>query len=82
MSLVRAKPAKTVLDKESLREVKALFPLLQGEGVGGEGRISISALQQTGLSQLVTTVRDHLVPPADLQHPGPWRFDDRLTQSA
>ncbi len=40
--------------------------------------LSISALHGTGLAELVTTVRDHLVPPADLQHPGPWLFDDRL----
>ncbi len=46
----------------------------------GEGLISISALQQTGLPQLVTAVRDQLIPPADLQHPGPWLFDDRLLQ--
>ncbi len=59
-----------------------LLPSPPGRGAGGEGPISISALQQTGLSQLVTTVRDHLTPPADLQHSGPWLFDDRLIQSA
>ena len=57
-----------------------LFPSLPGREAGGEDLISISALQQTGLAQLVTTVRDQLIPPADLQHPGPWLFDDRLLQ--
>jgi tRNA U34 5-carboxymethylaminomethyl modifying GTPase MnmE/TrmE len=40
--------------------------------------LSISALAGTGLSQLVMTVRDRLIPPADLEHPGPWLFDPRL----
>ena len=57
-----------------------LLPSPPGRGAGGEGLVSISALHGTGLAQLVTTMRDHLVPPADLQHPGPWLFDDRLVQ--
>ena len=48
----------------------------------GEGPIPISALQQTGVPELVTTVRDQLIPPADLQHPGPWLFDERLVEPA
>ncbi len=40
--------------------------------------IAISALHGTGLSVLVTAVRQHLVPDSDLTHPGPWLFDDRL----
>ena len=55
-----------------------LFPSPPGTGAGGEGLISVSALEETGLSQLVTTVRDQLIPPADLTHTGPWLFDDRL----
>ena len=43
--------------------------------------IRTSALTGTGLSELVTAVRDRLVPPADRLHPGPWLFDPRLTQS-
>ena len=38
----------------------------------------MSALHGTGLSALVTAVRQHLVPDTDLTHPGPWLFDDRL----
>ncbi len=57
-----------------------LLPSRPGKGVGGEGLVSISALHGTGLAELVTTVRDQLVPPADLTHPGPWLFDDRLIQ--
>ncbi len=43
--------------------------------------LRISATHGTGISDLVTAVRDCLVPPADLAHPGPWLFDDRLIQS-
>ena len=42
--------------------------------------IPISALHETGLSELVTAVRDRLVPPGDLTHPGPWLFDQRLVE--
>ena len=58
-----------------------LLPSPSGRGAGGEGPICISALHGTGLAELVTTMRDHLVPPADLQHPGPWLFDDRLIET-
>ena len=58
-----------------------LLPAPPGRGAGGEGLLSISALHGTGLAELVTTVRDHLVPPADLQNAGPWLFDDRLIES-
>ncbi|MCZ6611259.1 MAG: 50S ribosome-binding GTPase [Planctomycetota bacterium] len=43
--------------------------------------LRISATHGTGISDLVTAVRDRLVPPADLTHPGPWLFDERLIQS-
>jgi tRNA modification GTPase len=44
--------------------------------------LSVSATAGTGIVELVATVRDRLVPPADLEHPGPWLFDPRLTQPA
>jgi tRNA U34 5-carboxymethylaminomethyl modifying GTPase MnmE/TrmE len=51
-----------------------------------EGRddadLAVSAANGTGISELVATVRDRLVTPADLEHPGPWLFDDRLTAGA
>lgn len=40
--------------------------------------VCVSAITGDGLSQLVRTVRNHLIPPADLAHDGPWIFDDRL----
>lgn len=40
--------------------------------------IRTSALMGTGLSDLVSAVRDRLVPPADRLHQGPWLFDPRL----
>ena len=43
--------------------------------------MAISAINGDGLPELVTTIRDRLVPPADLAHPGPWVFDRRLMQS-
>jgi tRNA U34 5-carboxymethylaminomethyl modifying GTPase MnmE/TrmE len=41
--------------------------------------LSVSAVTGTGLAEVVTAVRDRLVPPADRAHPGPWLFDARLT---
>ena len=58
-----------------------LLPSPSGRGAGGEGLIPISALQQDGLAQLVTAVRDQLVLPADLEHPEVWLFDERLIES-
>ncbi|UCD76673.1 MAG: 50S ribosome-binding GTPase [Phycisphaerales bacterium] len=40
--------------------------------------INVSAVTGEGVASLVTAVRDRLVPPEDLNHPGPWRFDPRL----
>lgn len=40
--------------------------------------LRISATRGDNLSALVETVRDRLVPAADLTHPGPWLFDRRL----
>jgi tRNA modification GTPase len=44
----------------------------------GRDVLPISALTGAGLPALVAAARDALVPPADLAHPGPWLFDDRL----
>ena len=50
-----------------------------GEVRAGDGpALRISALTGEGVGDLVTAVRDCLVPPADLEHPGPWVFDERL----
>lgn len=40
--------------------------------------LNISALTGSGLAQLTTTIRDRLVWPGDLEHPGPWVFDEQL----
>lgn len=40
--------------------------------------LAISALTGAGLAELVRSIRDRLVPPADLDHPGRWLFDERL----
>ncbi|MHC4220502.1 MAG: GTPase [Planctomycetota bacterium] len=42
--------------------------------------LSVSATIGTAIPEFVTAVRDRLVPPADLEHPGPWLFDSRLTR--
>jgi hypothetical protein len=43
--------------------------------------LSISATTGHGIPDLVAAIRDRLVPPEDLEHPGPWLFDPRLTES-
>jgi tRNA modification GTPase len=43
--------------------------------------LCVSATTGAGIPELVAAVRDRLVPPADLEHPGPWLVDSRLTQS-
>ncbi len=40
--------------------------------------LNVSALHGDGLPELVTMIRDRLVPAADLADPGPWVFDRRL----
>jgi hypothetical protein len=40
--------------------------------------LNVSATKGAGLANLVSMVRERLVPPDDLLHPGPWRFDPRL----
>ncbi len=47
-------------------------------GGGGAETLCVSALRGDGLAALVATIRDKLVPPGDLAHPGPWLFDERL----
>lgn len=41
-------------------------------------QINISATTGEGIAELVRTIRGALVSPADLAHPGPWLFDERL----
>lgn len=43
-----------------------------------DGDFNISMNDAHDLPTLVRHIRDLLLPPADLQHPGPWLFDDRL----
>ncbi len=40
--------------------------------------LRVSALRGDGMQELVAAMRDRLVPPEDLAHPGPWLFDPRL----
>jgi tRNA modification GTPase len=40
--------------------------------------LALSAVTGEGMEAFVGSVRDRLVPPADLAHPGPWLFDPRL----
>lgn len=42
------------------------------------GDLEIVAPRGEGIETLVREVRERLVPSADLAHPGPWRFDERL----
>jgi tRNA modification GTPase len=56
--------------------VRNKIDLDRGESTGGV--LGISALSGEGLDLLVRAVRDTLVPPGDLAHPGPWLFDPRL----
>ncbi len=49
-----------------------------GPGDEEAGALGISAVTGEGLAELVAAVRDRLVPPEDLEHPGPWLFDPRL----
>ena len=73
-------PDLRVLNKIDLMSKEASRRVLAAGDIRAAPDLRISALQNTGLAELVTTVRDHLIPPADLQHPGPWLFDDRLIQ--
>jgi tRNA modification GTPase len=40
--------------------------------------LAVSATTGAGLDELTAIIRERLVPAADLTHPGPWKFDDRL----
>lgn len=44
----------------------------------GSPPLYISARTGEGIPALVAAIRDHLVPPHDLVHAGPWLFDPRL----
>ena len=41
--------------------------------------VNISATTGENIETLVSSVRDMLVSPEDLTHPGPWLFDERVT---
>jgi len=43
--------------------------------------VNISATTGENIETLVSTVRDALVWPEDLTHPGPWLFDERIVSS-
>jgi tRNA modification GTPase len=43
--------------------------------------LCVSAVTGEGLAELAAAVRDRLVPPDDLRHPGPWMFDAELTST-
>jgi tRNA modification GTPase len=47
-------------------------------GRRADADLSVSATTGEGLPELARAVRDSLVPPDDLAHPGRWIFDDRL----
>lgn len=51
-----------------------------GDGTTPDRAIQISALTGYGQPQLVRAIRDGLVGPAELAHPGPWLFDPRLIE--
>jgi tRNA modification GTPase len=63
--------------------------LVQSKGDLGSARpagpaphVVVSASTGAGLKELVATIRERLVPQADLDCPRPWIFDDRLQQIA
>jgi tRNA modification GTPase len=47
-------------------------------GIREDAQLSLSATSGIGMSDFVAMVRDALVSPEDLAHPGPWLFDERL----
>ncbi len=53
-----------------------------GAGPPGAGVFRCSALTGAGLAELARAARERLVPQADLDWPGPWRFDPRLIAAA
>ena len=40
--------------------------------------VALSAADGTGIGEFVGLLRERLVPAEDLEHPGPWMFDERL----
>ena len=53
---------------------KADLPEADGSPRSREADLAISAATGGGIADLVRTIRDTLVPPADLEHPGVWRW--------
>ncbi len=47
-------------------------------GMRSDADLAISGRTGAGVPELVAAIRDRLVPPIDLDHPGPWRFDLRI----
>lgn len=56
-----------------------LFETVPPETVSMAGIQRLSARAGVGLAKFVGQVRDYLVPPTARNHPGPWRFDHRLS---
>ncbi|MCP3902840.1 MAG: hypothetical protein GY715_04315 [Planctomycetes bacterium] len=50
-------------------------------GERADADVSVCAPSGDGIADLVRLLRDALVPPDDLAHPGPWRFDARLERA-
>ncbi|MHC5113831.1 MAG: GTPase [Planctomycetota bacterium] len=50
-------------------------------GARDDADVRVCAPEGEGIADLVRRMRDTLVPPADLEHPGPWRFDRRLPRA-
>ncbi|MBL1215950.1 MAG: GTP-binding protein [Planctomycetes bacterium] len=58
--------------------------LLKSDRVKGwapQADVSVSVKKALGLPGLTHAIRQRLVPDADLEHPGPWLFDERLTEN-
>jgi hypothetical protein len=47
-------------------------------GARRDADLALSAVTGEGVEAIVATIRERLVPRADVVHPGPWRFDARL----
>ena len=59
---------------ELARPADLRLGLQADRGAVMDADLSVSAVTGAGLTDLVARVRDDLVPPADLAHPGPWWF--------
>ncbi len=79
-----SKPSSPGLSSPGALTPTALTPALTSPRrvASGDRRerewMAISAMNGDGVPEMVTMIRDRLVPPADLADPGPWVFDSRL----